>query len=499
MSEANAQQPSIRGDVPASGIAAAIGPARPFADFTADIWRVILAILPAVFMTNLDVSLVNVALNTISKHLHSDLQTVQWLSSGYLLAVGAGLAFASWLGRRAGFGRLWTWALLAFVVTSALCASAPGIGFLIAARVAEGFCGGLLVPSGRTIVTRAAGPQRMGRVFGIVAIAVVLAPSLGPTVGGLLIAHLSWRWLFLVNVLVGTIAFALALRLVPRDRPAEAVRPDIAGLLLLSAGLPLVLYGVTAAGQHGTLAAPAALWTLISGILALTAYAVLALRRETSLPDLRLFANKAFAAAGVTSFFTAASMFGALIILPLYLEVSRGEGVVGTGLALLAYSAGAVLAMPVGGWVTDRSGGGLVAASASVFLGISTAVLAVLGEHASLAAVEAILVVAGMGAAVSNMSSVTTGYARVPRAKLPDAVTQVNMLQRLGGATGSALFAVILARRLAEQHGHSIGAFHTTFWWLTAANAMAILGGLWLHAASRRFPVLTAPAGAKIS
>jgi EmrB/QacA subfamily drug resistance transporter len=478
----------------ASAGTAAIGPVSSFTDIPPAVWKVVAAILPAVFMTNLDVSLVSLGLKTIAQRLHTGLETVQWISSGYLLALGAALALSTLLGRRFGFIRLWKWALLGFVVTSALCSLAPNAATLIAARVAEGLSGGILVPAGRTIIARTAGPKRVGRVYSVVAIGVVLAPALGPTVGGLMIAHLSWRWLFVISVLAGGMALLIGRRYLPRHDTAEAGPLDIPGLLLVSAGLPLALYGVVAAGQQATLTSVSVLSTLLPGIAALAAYYVRSARRDDALLDVRLFANRVFTPSAVTAFFFAVSMFGMMVLLPLYFQLLRGESVVSTGLLMIAFGAGAALLLPFGGWLTDRLGGGVVPVTGIVLIGLSTALLAIAGAHASLALIETALVIAGVGRAISIMPAVTTGYARVAHKKLPDAVTQVNMLQRVGGATGSGLFVVILSRKIAEMPAHAapLAAFQTTFWWLTAANVITLVAAVWLFLASRRTPVLSA-------
>jgi EmrB/QacA subfamily drug resistance transporter len=447
-----------------------------------EVWRIAGVIVFGAFMAGLDTSLVNVGLNTIGMKLNASLTSVQWVTSGYLLALAAALPVCGWLGRYVGVGRLWLGALAAFTVISGLCALAPNIGMLIALRVAQGVAGGLLVPTGQTIVGRAAGPGRMGRVMNTVGIAVVLAPAIGPTIGGLLIAHLSWRWLFLINIPVGAIAFALGLRILPRDQTRAAGPLDRTGLLLVTAGLPLLTYGIITASDQRSITDARALTCLLTGLLTLTLFIWRSLRISTPLLNLRVFTNRTYTAAETSVFLTGAAQFGGMIILPLYFELLRHKDVVDTGLLLLAYGIGAAIAMRIGGTLTDRYGGGITSAAGLAITVATTIPLAFFDANVSLIAIEALLFLRGAGLGLSGLPAMSAAYATVSKDDLPDATATANILQRTGGALGSALFVVIL-----ETNTHNIlDAFHTTFWWLTITSIAALAGALWLTTEQRR-------------
>ena len=241
---------------------------------SAEVWHIAFVVVFGAFMAGLDTSLVNVGLDTIVHSLHGSLASAQWVSSGYLIALAAALPLCGWLGRRVGVVRLWLCALAAFTLLSALCAVSNTLPLLILCRVLQGIAGGLLVPSGQAIIGRAAGPRHMGTVMNTAGIAVVLAPAVGPTIGGLLIAGLSWRWLFLINLPVGLIALLVGKRVLPRDEKQQTGRPDLTGLLLLTAGLPLVVYGTIQASKQLSLIEPTVLGTLPLGLLALLIYGV---------------------------------------------------------------------------------------------------------------------------------------------------------------------------------------------------------------------------------
>ena len=196
---------------------ACLTPGRP-------VWRLAWVIVFGAFTSGLDASLANIGLDTIRTDLHTTLDRVQWVSSGYLVALAVSLPICGWLGRRVGTGRLWLAALAAFTLASGLCAAAPGIGALVALRVVQGLAAGLLIPAGQTILGRAVGPGRLGRVMATLGIVVTVAPAIGPIVGAAVLHSLSWRWLFLINLPIGALGIALGLRYVPRGR-GEAVAP----------------------------------------------------------------------------------------------------------------------------------------------------------------------------------------------------------------------------------------------------------------------------------
>ncbi len=176
-----------------------------------------------------------------------------------------------------------------------------------------------------TITAQAAGPARMGRVMSTSAVPAILAPALGPVLGALLIANLSWHWLFLINVPIGVLGLVLGWRMVPAGDRASAERLDVIGLLLVGAGLPLVIYAITAAAQQRTVSDLAVLLPLVAGLGALSAFTRRSLRHESPLLDLRLVKNRVYAAATVEVLFGGAALFGGLIVMPLYFQPSASR------------------------------------------------------------------------------------------------------------------------------------------------------------------------------
>ncbi|MBM7774068.1 EmrB/QacA subfamily drug resistance transporter [Actinokineospora baliensis] len=439
----------------------------------ASVWRTAFLLAFGSLMAGLDTSLVNVGLDTIGTRLDAPLSTAQWVNSGYLLALAAALPACGWLSKRIGAGRLWLWALAGFTVASGLCAVAPDIIWLVVGRVVQGVAGGLLIPAGMTILGQVAGKRRMGRVIAISSVPSILAPAFGPVLGAVLIANLSWHWLFLINLPIGLLGLLLALRHLPRGERDQAGRLDLVALGLVVIGLPMTVYALTEIS--GSSSGPRAWIPLVIGLVALGTFGWRSLRSEEPLMDLRLVANRQFTAASAEVFFAGASLFGGLVVMPLYFQLQLGADIVDVGLLLMAFSIGAAATFPAAGWLADRFGGGVVAVVGLVLTVATTMAMALLPAQPDLVLVEALQVLRGIGMALAGSPGVSSALASVEQRQLPDASAQVNILSRVGGALGSALFVVILSDGATDP-----AAFRETFCWLTGASLVALASAVWL-------------------
>src|SRR5436309_14119816 len=194
-------------------------------------------------MSILDTTIVNVALATLSRDLHATISSVQWVVTGYMLALGSAIPVTGWASSRFGAKQVYLASVVLFTVGSALCGLATSTTELILFRVLQGVGGGMIMPLGQQMMAEAAGPKRMGRVMSIVAVPAMLAPILGPTIGGLIVDNASWRWIFYVNVPIGLVAMFAAWPVLPRVERAESEPLDVRGLLLIATGVPLRTYG----------------------------------------------------------------------------------------------------------------------------------------------------------------------------------------------------------------------------------------------------------------
>src|ERR1043165_3556118 len=175
-------------------------------------------------MSILDTTVVNVAINTLARDFNTERATIQWIVTGYTLALATVIPITGWAADRFGTKRLYMLSIALFLTGSALSGFAWSAGSLIAFRVLQGLGGGMLMPAGMTILTRAAGPQRVGRVMAIMGVPMLLGPILGPSLRGLLGGHVAWRWIFFINLPIGLIALAMSRRILPKDRPEPSER-----------------------------------------------------------------------------------------------------------------------------------------------------------------------------------------------------------------------------------------------------------------------------------
>lgn len=444
-----------------------------YSEIPRDVWVIAAILVLGTFMSQLDTSVVNVGLDSVSNSLDSSLATTQWIASGYLLALGASIPVCGWMVRRYGGRRVWLGAIVAFTVASLLCALAQTVEQLIALRALQGIGGGMLLPAGQILVARAAGPRRMGRVMSTTGVAVLLAPVLGPVIGGLLI-EASWRWLFLMNVPVGVIALCLGMKFLDHDHGEPAPRLDVPGLLLVSLGLPSIIYAITEAGRSESVTKVAVVTAGVTGVMALGAFVWRELRVDAPLLNIRVLNNRVFANALVSSTFSAAALYGMLILTPLYLEVQRGYTPLQTGLLMFATGIGAALFFPVSGRLTDRYGGGPVSVCGLIGCLVSTAPMVFLPADASIVVVEFVLALSGVAFTVSLMPAMTAAYAAVTREQLPDAAPMIMIGTRVGGSLGTAILVVVVERRLHDGVA-PVDAFHAAFVGAMIAIAVAIV------------------------
>lgn len=277
------------------------------------------------FLGNMDGSIVAVGLESMRLSLGVGLVEVQWVATAYLLGLSAALPLTPWLARKLGAGRLWLGALAAFLVTSAACALAPDVGTLIGVRAVQGMAAGVMVTAGQTVIGLAVGPERLGRTMGTLGLVVGLAPVIGPSVGGLLLAHFSWPVLFWLNLPIGVVAFGLALRFVPRGDRRQPPPVDWPGLILVSLGLPLVVYALTELGAPGS-TGPLNVVLAAVGAVALAVFTWWSTRAPHPVLQLRLATRPVMGAALAAVLLAGAGMFGAVLLLPLWFQVRLGAG-----------------------------------------------------------------------------------------------------------------------------------------------------------------------------
>ena len=406
-------------------------------------------------MTILDITVVNVALPTFQTAFTGiddplPYSTVAWTVTGYTLALATVIPLTGWAADRFGTKRLYLAAIGLFTLGSALCAAAQSIEMLITFRVLQGLGGGMLMPLGMTIMTRAAGPHRMGRLMAVLGIPMLLGPIMGPILGGWLIEHASWHWIFLINLPLGVGAMVYAWFVLEKDAPQPSESFDFLGMALMSPGLALFLYGVSsipgaANGDYGY----TRVWvTAITGVLLVVAFVFHSFRPEHPLLDLRLFKNRNLTVSIITMFMFVAAFFGGLLLVPTYFQQVRGESALVAGLLVAPQGIGAMLTMPIAGTLSDRLPVGRIVPVGLVVIVIGFFGLTQVTATTPYPVLIAELFVLGLGMGASMMPLFTSALKTLRAHEVARGSTLLNINQQIGSSVGVAVISVILTAHL---------------------------------------------------
>ncbi|MGV0835431.1 DHA2 family efflux MFS transporter permease subunit [Mycolicibacterium thermoresistibile] len=398
-------------------------------------------------MAILDATVVTVAQRTFIAEFHSTQAVVAWTMTGYTLALATVIPVAGWAADRFGTKRLFMGSVLAFTLGSLLCALAPNITLLVAFRVVQGLGGGMLMPLTFTILTREAGPKRLGRLMAVLGIPMLLGPMGGPILGGWLIDAFSWEWIFLINLPIGALALVLATVIFPRDRPQRSETFDFIGMLLLSPGLATFLYGASSLPAHGTVTARQVWIPATVGLALIALFVFHALfRAEHPLIDLRLFKNRVMSFANATMFLFAVAFFGAGLLFPSYFQQLLGHSPLQSGLHLIPQGLGAVLTMPIAGRLVDTRGPGRVVLVGITVIACGMGIFAYgVSQQVSYSPVLLIgLTVMGMGMGCTMMPVSAAAVQTLQPHQVARGATLINVNQQVAGSIGTALMSVII-------------------------------------------------------
>jgi EmrB/QacA subfamily drug resistance transporter len=455
-------------------------------------------------MSILDVTVVNVAINHLAAEFKAPLSTIQWVATGYTLALATVIPVTGWASARFGTKRLYMISIGLFVGGSALAGLAWSAESLIVFRVLQGLGGGMIMPAGMTILTQAAGPKRVGQVMSVVGIPMLLGPICGPILGGWLVDDISWRWIFFINLPIGVVTLFLAARILARDTPRPGERLDLLGLVLLSPGLAALIYGLAKGAEKSDFGSAEVLITTIAGAVLVVLFGIRALTAKVPLIDLRLLKRHSVAAASGTMVLFGCAFMGAMLLLPLYYQVVRQESALASGLLLAPQGLGAMVTMPVGGRLTDRIGPGRVVLVGMLVVVASVAAFTVfLQADTSYWTLGTVLFVMGMGMGMTMMPTMAAAIQTLAHDEVPRASTMLNILQQVSASVGTALMSVLLANSLADKLGGPAGgglsatqnvppqmmqkiaglmadAFQSTYWWAVGLLALAFIPALLL-------------------
>jgi EmrB/QacA subfamily drug resistance transporter len=428
-----------------------------------------------------DTTIVSVALHTLSTQLHTSVSTIQWVTTGYLLALGMAVPLSTWALRRFGGKRLWMFALAVFLVGSIGSSLAWNVDSLIAWRVVQGVGGGLLFPVLTTLIMQAAGGKALGRTVTLIALPALLGPILGPLAGGAILTHLSWRFMFWVNVPFCVAGLVLAAKYLPRD-VAAAVRPrlDIVGFALLAPGIAALILGLSNAGTAAGFGHPDVIIPLAIGVALVLAFCLYALRRSEPLANIRLLAKRPVASSSAVLFFSGFALYGAMLLLPLFYQEVRGATPLSAGVMLIPQGIGALLCRGIVGRLTDKIGARPIAVFGFVVVAVSTIPFCLADPTTNSWLLAFWLLVRGIGLGTVTIPVMAVAYLGLDKAEIAHASVLTRTAQQIGGSFGTAILAVILESAVASHHGDLSAAFNVAFWWSVGFAGLAALLSLWL-------------------
>ncbi|MEU0510808.1 DHA2 family efflux MFS transporter permease subunit [Amycolatopsis sp. NPDC006125] len=433
--------------------------------------RMITAVLLGGILGILNSTMVATGTDVLAADFGASLSTIGWATTGFLLAVTVAIPFTTWAVDRFGGRRMWLSGLAVFLAGSLAAGCAWDVGSLITARVVQGLGAGILDPLVLTLLARAAGPARAGRVMGLMGVVLSLGPVLGPVAGGAVLDVLPWRWMFLLNVPLGLVAVLLALRSVPRDDgPAAVPAPlDVRGLALLGPGFAALVLALSQAAEHTAFATASVLVPLVAGVVLLLAYGGHARRAAAPLIDLRLFARGGFTASVAVMALVGLGTFANLFVLPLYYQQVHGHGVLAAGMLVAPVGLGGALSMPLAGRLSDRIGARVLVRAGAVVALLAGLAFTWMGPDAGQAWPAVAAFVMGLGLGFVGAPTMGSLYRTLPAELVPQGSSALYMLNQLGASIGVVVVTLIL-----ESAGDAMAGFHGVYWFAVGALVVVL-------------------------
>jgi EmrB/QacA subfamily drug resistance transporter len=429
------------------GTATRPAPATPAAGRGWGLPLVVLII--GMFMSVLDTSIVNVAIPVIQKEFGVSASNAQWISTAYSLTEGVMVPISAWMGMRFGAKNLYIWSLLAFTVASALCGLSDNLGFMIGFRILQGIPGGMIPVTCLTMLYRMVPREKLGAAMGLYGLGVVVAPAIGPTLGGYFSEYFSWRLVYYVNVPVGILG-AVAAMIVLAAVPAQKNRPlDVIGFLSIAGALFSVLLAFEEGPDWG--------WTgyrvLILFALAVNLFGVFVIRQlHVSVPliNLRIFARPQFTLSLVMISLFSVGLFAEFFYVPQFLQAVRGFSPMQAGLALMPQALMLVVLMPITGQLYDKIGSRWLAAIGMGLAGTGLLLLSDINVDMTLPRLTLGMVVMASGLGLGMMPVMTGGLATLPD-DLSDSGGAFNTLvQRVSSALGLGILTAMVTANRAQ-------------------------------------------------
>ncbi len=408
-------------------------------------WKVLISVVFGIFMVLLDTTVVNVAFRTLQQEFSANVNESQWIISLYIMALGISTPISGFLGDRFGMKRIFLLGLSLFVLGSLFCGLAPNLWVLMASRTLQGLGGGIALPLGTALLFTAFPPKEQGVALGIFGIALVMAPALGPILGGWLVDQGLWRWIFFINLPIGVVGLWLGTRFLREVRRGSDQRLDVPGLITSTIGFGSVLYAASIAAEQGWGSGAVRFWFLL-GLVMLVSFAVIELFvARTPLLDLRLFKSTVFTNASFVGWVSVVALFAAEFLLPLYLQILRGYTALETGLILLPLAITSGIMLPLAGRLYDKVGARPLVVLGFAILIVNTWQLSRLTLDTPIWWLLVLLGLRGVALGLTVQTTLVIGLSTVPMTQLSRGSALINSTRQVTQSIAVAVLATVLA------------------------------------------------------
>jgi len=420
-------------------------------------WILSMVVILGVFMSILDQTIVNIAIPRLQTAFGADIHSVQWVLTAYILAQGVATPTAAYFADTIGIKRFYIISLMAFTLGSALCGLAWSLPVLITFRVLQGLGGAALFPLSITLLFREFPPQERGTAMGFFGVPALLAPALGPTLGGYLVTYVGWQAIFFINVPIGIVAIILSMLIIREYRPEGQTRFDIAGFVFSALGLSTILYGLSSASTDGW-GSTTVLGFLTIGFLSLAIFVVVELvianRGGQPLLDLRLFANGPFRAGMIANVFVIFGLFGGLFLFPIYLQNIRGLSAFQSGLILLPQALASMVSVIIGGRLVDRIGVRAVMIPGLLILAFATWQLTYISIYSSYGWLQFMFILRGLALGLTVQPLTVATLSEISPRQLAQASSLSTVNRAVASSLGIAILATIVQTQSQIHFGH---------------------------------------------
>lgn len=413
-------------------------------------WLVLIAVVLGLSMDLLDMTIINVAIPNIMLQFGADLNLVTYIVTAYMVTVGVFEPITAYLADTRGTKKIYIFSLILFTLSSVLCALAWDIRSLIFFRIVQAVGGGMILPLALSIVEKTFSKQELPLAMGLMGIPLVVAPALGPTIGGYFVEHMNWRWIFWLNLPLGLLAIASS-ELLLTEFKTIVRKMDIAGFLLSAVGFATLLLALQNGAEKGWLSGEI-ISLFLTSIVTLSLFFLVEKRVSEPLLELTIFKNRIYSASIGVTFFFMMTLFGSLFLLPMFMQQLRGYGAMDTGIILLPEIIGAAMMIPVSSLLLPRIGAPALTIAGTIIMTLGSYPLSGLQLETEITSIETHLFVIGCGMGLGIMPAVTLAYSTLPEELVNQGSAFLNMIRQVGSAMGVAILTSTLDERIPVHY-----------------------------------------------